>query len=569
MPRRAKSGILQHRRANALPDPSNKSATAWLGRAIFLIAAIVLVGRGALISRAHSECWDDQYHIIRGERFLWLDKRGILMNDPPLGEAIVALPVTVTRVLFGTWDDASRQVIADAGLRDHPLSPDAILMLIAIWKSLLFVPCVWIAYLWARELYGRVSGCLAAGMVLIDPTFAAHAPIAALDTLGATAIVLACYLAMKYAQAPNPRRLAGLCAATAAAMLIKHTALILPAVALLIILVMPRPAQEAQPTNGSLRSRLQPLAAGALLLAGFIWAMTLFDVSEPRDFGRVFDAEYTQDFSFRGDLLNGAMMNRWPAGIYLGSIAEAINHGQDGHPAVLLGQTSSHGWWYYFPVVAAYKVPIGFAAALALSVFSLIWRRWRRAEWALLIPLLAWTAFLMSAPINIGFRHFLPAYAFMLIFASRAAATDGPRWSSAICALAVVAGAAHALAWHPNYLSYVNFPRQRVYLQIADSNLEWGQALKQVRQWLDEHPQSGDVWLGYYGERTGQAIRYYLGDRVKRLDGKRPASGTLIISPTWLAGGDDIGERYAYLRQRKPEAIIGDCMLVFRLDENP
>jgi hypothetical protein len=178
--------------------------------------------------------------------------------------------------------------------------------------------------------------------------------------------------------------------------------------------------------------------------------------------------------------------------------------------------------------------------------------------------MLAWALFLMSSTINIGFRHFLPAYVFMMIFASRAIAKER-HWTQIACAAAMLATTAHAVAYHPNYLSYVNLPHDRAFLDVSDSNIDWGQSLKQVRRWLDENPLAGPVYLGYFGERTGSAIRHYLGNRVLELRPEDPAPdrGTLIISPVWLAGAGDAGERYAHLRDRPPDAVIGDCMLVY------
>src|SRR3954452_15761522 len=60
-----------------------------------LLAAAVVLPRALLLRDAHSETSDDDYHLVRGLEFLHRDP-GLVhreLNDPPLGEAIAALPL--------------------------------------------------------------------------------------------------------------------------------------------------------------------------------------------------------------------------------------------------------------------------------------------------------------------------------------------------------------------------------------------------------------------------------------------------------------------------------------------
>jgi hypothetical protein len=195
---------------------------------------------------------------------------------------------------------------------------------------------------------------------------------------------------------------------------------------------------------------------------------------------------------------------------------------------------------------------------------------WVRPKWdelPLAVAALALGLFLLTGRINIGFRHFLPAYVPLLILAARCA-SGASRVVAGAAWLGVAAAAVHVASWHPDYLSYINWPREKPYLAVSDSNVDWGQALKQVRRWLDGHPQAGrTVWLGYFGNPEGRSVPYYLGKRVEELGEHDPApsSGLLIISPVWVAGayGDD---RWAFLREREPDDVIGHCLLVYDLD---
>src|SRR5215207_10761452 len=75
-------------------DQKSIYRSVWLA---VLITAAVVLPRTRLISRAHSTYWDDQYHLIRGLEFLrgGRDDIELRYNDPPLGEALLALPMWV------------------------------------------------------------------------------------------------------------------------------------------------------------------------------------------------------------------------------------------------------------------------------------------------------------------------------------------------------------------------------------------------------------------------------------------------------------------------------------------
>lgn len=47
-----------------------------------------------------------------------------------------------------------------------------------------------------------------------------------------------------------------------------------------------------------------------------------------------------------------------PLGQIVRGIAEVGYHMKVGHKGYLLGQVGTTGWWYFFPVVMAYKTPL-------------------------------------------------------------------------------------------------------------------------------------------------------------------------------------------------------------------
>ena len=531
----------------------------WVDRGLvgaIVVAALVVLPRSYDISLSHNENIDADYHLSRGALFLERRLAGISLNDPPTGEGIGAMPLAVTGTLEGRWDRSA--------IYGKALPPETIVTLVALWKAVLFLPMVGVVFAWCRRLYGAASGALAVGLLLSEPTFAAHIPSAALDVLGAEGIVLACFLIWRYLEAPTYAKLAFAAAATAFAMTLKHTAVILPGVSAILAISW----RLGRPKTPRLRWAL-PLAAGVWFLA--LWAFTLFDLSKvdpgPSAARAAPGREEPSGRTWRSSAAKALMGYRWPAGVYARSFLTGLEHDREGHEAYLLGETRRTGWWFYFPVVATYKVPLGVALVVLLGMGSGLVRPPRFEEWSLAVPLLSWVALLGASRIDIGFRHFLPAHAFLLMLASRCAALKGRWWRLASWG-GLLAAAVHASSFHPDYLSYVNFPRSSTYLDISDSNVDWGESLKQTRLWLEAHP-TGDrpVYLRYFW-RNPHGVAHYLGGKVVNLsdDDPPPAGGVLILSPVWLAGTYDPKDRYRYLRARTPDAVIGRCMLVYDLD---
>src|SRR5882762_8342155 len=97
------------------------------------LAAVFVVVRSVLIEAAHSETVDSEYHLNRGLAFLTGTVGKRILNDPPLGEALSALPMWVTRCL----PSATARC-----LYGHHLRTETILLMIAVWKSILFLPLV-------------------------------------------------------------------------------------------------------------------------------------------------------------------------------------------------------------------------------------------------------------------------------------------------------------------------------------------------------------------------------------------------------------------------------------------
>ena len=93
-------------RPSALQQIEGRSAWFRLDRnlcLVILLAAIAVLPRSYLIAQAHSESVDDDFHLTRGLVFLTRGFAGsdLELNDPPLGEGIIAIPMLVTNLIEG------------------------------------------------------------------------------------------------------------------------------------------------------------------------------------------------------------------------------------------------------------------------------------------------------------------------------------------------------------------------------------------------------------------------------------------------------------------------------------
>lgn len=269
-----------------------------------------------------------------------------------------------------------------------------------------------------------------------------------------------------------------------------------------------------------------------------------------------------------------------------------LHHSRQGHSAALLGMHSQRGWWYYFPVAFALKATIPF---LLLSLSALVWATYRlvyKRENQLLIvlvPFALYTAFVLMSPIDIGIRYYLPAFAFLIILGGALlnSLLRGNGFGRKRLAFAsIVFVTVSWMSWetiraYPNYIPYMNqFASARPHWwYLSDSNVEWGEAVKELAEYLRARGETrtralmlgGYATLGFYG--------------VEYLDALGPAPATppryLALGASFLNGstvpsyernGQRVSEEmrlntFAEFRDRTPEAVIGNSIYVYRVGD--
>jgi hypothetical protein len=210
------------------------------------------------------------------------------------------------------------------------------------------------------------------------------------------------------------------------------------------------------------------------------------------------------------------------------------------YPAYLLGELREGGGWASYHLVAfLVKTPLPVLAILALGLGCAVRGRRRELALPLVMAVVYFAAFGAATKKNVGVRYILPALPLLHVAAS---AAYGFRWRALPWGLTLLAVAAGVSASGAPLASFNGVERflggKRAVL--VDSNLDWGQALPDLREWQARHGIKV-VQLAYFG-RVDPSI---YGVRWRTLP-STPVRGPVAISATFA-----VGRPYAVLMKEK------------------
>jgi 4-amino-4-deoxy-L-arabinose transferase-like glycosyltransferase len=185
-----------------------------------------------------------------------------------------------------------------------------------------------------------------------------------------------------------------------------------------------------------------------------------------------------------------------------------------GYSVYLNGSLRRSGWWFYYLLALAYKVPEGtwILVLLSLGVALLSRRqRWKRSDEIALWTVPTVVLFSMSflTDINLGLRYVLPIAPYVFVATGKLApwvlGFAGPRrWLMAPVVIGPMALTAAATATiHPHYLAYFNWASggpDRVPAHLVDSNLDWGQDLVALQRWWQANIPGQPIGVAYFGQ---------------------------------------------------------------------
>jgi 4-amino-4-deoxy-L-arabinose transferase-like glycosyltransferase len=528
----------------------------------FLVPLLLAAHAGLLAWGAarHSPSIDEVGHLGAGLGHWKLGRFDLYCVNPPLVRMTAALPVLACRPSFdwpGQPEDFKNRAEFSVGaaLITENGERSFWFFTVARWAVIPFsLLGGYVCWRWACELFGAPAGLLALTLWCFCPVVLGHAQMITPDTGAAALGVTAHYLFWRWLKSPGwgCALLAG--AGLGLAELTKSTWVFLFVLwpVLWMFWRWPQPDVDGRTLLRQVGQLAAILMAGLFLLnAGYGFSGTLRRLNT---------------YTFRSAALSGRsnpgppVTNRFgntllgevpvplPKAYVLGVDLQKKDF-EEGYLSYLRGEWRHGGWWYYYLYGLGVKVPLGTwllaLLAVGLALARPDCRAARRDELFLLVPFVAILTLVSSQTgFNHHLRYVLPAFPFAFILVSRVGrlAVAGAAWLRVTAGAALAWSVAASLAVYPHNLSYFNElaggPANGG-KHMLDSNLDWGQDLLFLRDWLREHPEAQPLGLVYFGAFDPRAagIEFTLPPPgpVQGLDTRTPEAVELGPQPGWYA----------------------------------
>ena len=531
----------------------------WGAATALLFVFLVLCVTSAL---QKSATWDETHYLGAGNYALKTHRFGLSETQlhPILWTVWHDLPLLVTPIPEKVWKEPDEML---RGQEIIALRPDDAWLNACRFTLLPFALALGVfVFRWSRQLHGDFGGLLSLTLFCFCPNILAHASLITPDMMFSCFAVLSAHRLWRLATVPGRRNL--LCCGLALGLMLlsKYTALLFVAV-LFVADVCYRIASRRMDWR-SFQGLWRGIRHWPVLLGiGFllVWACYGFQagiVVLPSGTGvPIFAAPY-----FQGTIYQ-YLQSRGP------------------HTFFLMGMYSGTGWWYYYLVVCLIKLPV---AILVLALGLVLCRRWlglqfRPDELYLAVPfVLMFIYFSCFNTIHNGFRYLLPVYPLLLVFIGKYGEIfhrTAVRVAVGLLALWMVVGS--IWIW-PDYLSYFNEligGTREGYHWLGDSNLDWGQDLKGLGEFMAEHDIKR-ISLSYFGtaDPAHYGINYvYLLSAYSGLrptppleKGERPPRFVALGASEYQAIGFPDKNVYRFYYHYVPNHLIGGSILVYDLD---
>lgn len=525
------------------------------------------------------------YHLVEGEF-------QINNEHPPLVKMWAALPL-----LFIQPVEPPRPQDAEGSFvertfgfhsrfwKNNPLRFETI----SFWSRAMMLPITLglglLIFLFARRLFGDAAAVFAVALYTLEPTVLAHGRVVQTDVPAALAYLLFFFTLHNYWREPSTRRAALLGLSTGFALVTKFSMVILgpvlAACSLVFIALAPR--------RGVSRKSALAHSLSVMLIALFIVNACYYFQSPPVDEADARWAVVRAGANAAPILSAIETFSHVLPTYFLFGIFNVAAHNHEGHPAGLLGMQGWPGWWYYFPVAFTLKTSIPF---LVLTVAALAWSLWklfRGRDYRFIIVLVPFVIYLsvsLTSKINIGLRHFLPAFPFLFIL-------GGALLAELVRARRRFAGAGAAallVGWmgletaraYPNYMPYMNqlASSRPHWWYLSDSNVEWGDDVGELARYLLKRKETRvrAALSGGWATLAQHGVEYV--DIVAVPRDKHPPTRYIAVGASYLNGSvvdrdeivqgrklSDRTEFFARFREREPEAVFGGSIYLYREGE--
>ena len=577
----------------------------WARTAFVLsVFAAVFVTLAVTSYTQKSATWDEPQHVIAGYTALKFHDYRTDPEHPPflrMWAALPLLPMSDIKMDVRVIDKIDP--VAWTGLLQFEfchtflyLFNDADRLLYAARFMIVLIGVLLGALLfcWSRELFGFWPAVIVLGLYTIEPNILAHSSLVTTD-FGVTCFVFGTlYFLWRSAKRLSAGNLCSLIGFFTLAQVSKFSAILLGPVVLVLLVV--RACQrnswrvticgerELAGAGRKAAAALAILVALALVTWLAIWTSYGFRFLPSASTWRMnscADPVMQKRAPGLARIVSWADAHRLLPNTYLqGFFLTQAKAKQRG--GFLAGRFRIKGWWYFFPFAFLIKTPVSIILLFLTGVLLCGARRGRflRDDLYVWLAIAGFLGPAMTAKLNIGLRHILPIYPFVLLIAGKAVAElcrEKRRFFHVVLGVLCLFAVVETALVYPHYLAFFNRfvggpGNGNQYL--VDSSLDWGQDLKGLKRWMDKNKVQ-HINLSYFGTADPAYYKmncthlpgapFFAQQLVKGPD----LPGFVAVSATNLRGvyfDERSRDFYQPLLLTKPAAVIGYSIYVYRVE---
>lgn len=512
---------------------------------------------------------------------------------------------------YGQWD-AGRHLLHQAGNNTDWIVFLARAPIVII--SLLFGVFL---FFWGRKLGGIITGLFALILYAFDPNVLGHNHFVTTDIGIAVAIGIAFYFFLQFIKVPSwTNALAG-GLALGVAQATKFSAIILIPFFGMILITYPiiKYYKKDQNRWKTLGEYILKGTCSMIIMFFTIWIVYIpvtykmtSDVLPPIAEIKGQPEKYARD-KYLVDFINYANTNvaSRPLATYTQGLMQVLGRVDDGNVTYFMGNVSSDASYWYFPFVFIAKQTLIhlFFYIITLTLFAIVFVRSvhklftqkfisslnmfrafvlnRFHEIVLGTFVIFYSYLSITGNLNIGFRHLFPMMPLIYILTSKTIIDSykslqnrkRKRIVRTTFIALIITLVLSIINIYPYYMSYFNplfGGPMNGYKYVTDSNADWGQDLKRLKIYLDEHPEIDKIRVNYFG---GDDIHNRIGADKYILwwDSKRPiepgyyALTTFFIQESLYNKSKAYDDSYHWLENYAPIDRVGTSFFIYKIEK--
>ena len=406
---------------------------------------------------------------------------------------------------------------------------------------------------WSAKWYGYGAGCCSLIFYLLCPNFLAHGIFLSSDIYAFLFIALTVFLFSQYYETGKRLYFLGFSICFAFGLISKFSLLHMIPVMIITAVVL----WFYQTPKQAVFTRDHLILAGIFILVNWLvisGSHLFYDLFFPLDKYEYRSAAFRDITGMLGSLssfvyipLPSSYIRSIDMVMYFDSLGGGVPGSLNGKPYIL-GQYSTHGFWYYYFVCFFYKVPIAFLliflASVKLYARNFNVSQFMKKEIFLLVPFLYYLVYMsFFYSTQVGIRHILIIFPFMFVFTGYLFQKVLAGRTSIIIPALVAWELISVASFFPHFLPYTNefiTNKKNAYKKLADTNL----CYREGRRYIDE---------------------YLATHKNAVFEPSTPIAGLVIVEVNDYLGiqDDSVEGKYQWLRGLEPVDHIHSQYLIF------